>query len=426
MYIRSLHLGDFRSWQSLDLDLTPGVTVFAGSNGNGKTNIVEAVGYLAHLGSHRVSGDAPLVREGCSSARVSATAVNHGRELTAHLVINAHGANKAAVNRTALKNQRGLAGIVRTTMFAPEDLALVRGEPEQRRQFLDQVMIARYPRLAGVRSDYDRALRQRNALLRSAGGPAGGRPDESALVTLDVWDARIAHLGGQIMSARMQLVHDLAPHVAEAYARLAPGSRPALIGYTSTVDSELQDAGVVAVPATAEPGLLDPDVAEAVLLAALADRRTADLERRVTLSGPHRDDLLLVLGTQPAKGFASHGESWSFALTLRLASHRMQRADGTEPVVILDDVFAELDAARRKQLVVLAGEAEQVLITAAVADDIPTGLREVSEVHTVTTETTDGRRVSVLDAATPEAAEAPEVPDSPDSPDNPESAGGEP
>jgi DNA replication and repair protein RecF len=192
------------------------------------------------------------------------------------------------------------------------------------------------------------------------------------------------------------------------------------------VDSELQDAGVVAGTATAEPGLLDPDVAEAVLLAALADRRTADLERRVTLSGPHRDDLLLVLGTQPAKGFASHGESWSFALTLRLASHRMQRADGTEPVVILDDVFAELDAARRKQLVVLAGEAEQVLITAAVADDIPTGLREVSEVHTVTTETTDGRRVSVLDAATPEAAEAPEVPDSPDSPDNPESAGGEP
>jgi DNA replication and repair protein RecF len=398
MYIRSLQLGDFRSWQSLDVDLAPGVTVFAGSNGNGKTNIVEAVGYLAHLGSHRVNGDAALVRESCDSARISATAVNHGRELTAHLVINAHAANKAAVNRTPCRNQRGLAGIVRTTMFAPEDLSLVRGEPEQRRQFLDQVMVARYPRLAGVRSDYDRALRQRNALLRSVGGPAGGRPDESDLVTLDVWDARIAHLGGQIMSARMQLVHDLAPHVAEAYARLAPDSRPALIGYTSTVDDGLREAGIEVGAATAEPGLLDPAVAEAVLLAALADRRQSDLERRVTLCGPHRDDLLLVLGTQPAKGYASHGESWSFALTLRLASHRMQRADGTEPVVILDDVFAELDAKRRRQLVVLAAEAEQVLVTAAVAADIPTDLREVANVHTVTTRMDGDHRISVLDA----------------------------
>lgn len=229
MYIRSLHLGDFRSWRQLDVELTPGITVFAGPNGNGKTNIIEALGYLAHLGSHRISSDAALVRQGQPSARISATAVNQGRELTAHLVLNAQGANQAAVNRTAVKNQRGIAGVVRTTLFAPEDLALVRGEPEQRRQFLDQTMIARYPRLAGVRSDYDKALRQRNALLRS------GDTDESALATLDVWDARLAHLGGQIMSARVQLVHDLAPHVADTYARLAPGSRPALISYTATV-----------------------------------------------------------------------------------------------------------------------------------------------------------------------------------------------
>lgn len=387
MYLRSLHLGDFRSWASLDLELTPGVTVFAGPNGNGKTNIVEAVGYLAHLSSHRVSGDAALVREGCDSARVSATAVNHGRELTAHLVINARGANKAAVNRTSLRNQRGLAGIVRTTMFAPEDLALVRGEPEQRRHFLDQVVAARYPRLAGVRADYDKVLRQRNALLKSASSP------EAVADTLDVWDAQIAHLGGEIMSARVQVVHDLAPHVEESYARLAPGSRPALISYTSTVDAELADVGV-------DPGgtyLVDPDVAEAVLLSRLALRRDAEVERGITLTGPHRDDLQLILGTQPAKGFASHGESWSFALTLRLASHRMQRADGTEPLVILDDVFAELDRARRRALVDLAGEAEQVLITAAVDEDIPADLREIAQVHAVRAHMTDDGRVSALD-----------------------------
>ena len=389
MYLRSLHLGDFRSWASLDLELTPGVTVFAGPNGNGKTNIVEAVGYLAHLSSHRVSGDAALVREGCDSARVSATAVNHGRELTAHLVINTRGANKAAVNRTSLRNQRGLAGIVRTTMFAPEDLALVRGEPEQRRHFLDQVVAARYPRLAGVRADYDKVLRQRNALLKSASSPVG------VADTLDVWDAQLAHLGGEIMSARVQVVHDLAPHVEESYARLAPGSRPALISYTSTVDAELADVGV-------DPGgtyLVDPDVAEAVLLSRLAQRRNAEVERGITLTGPHRDDLQLILGTQPAKGFASHGESWSFALTLRLASHRMQRADGTEPLVILDDVFAELDRARRRALVDLAGEAEQVLITAAVDEDIPADLREIAQVHAVRAHMTDDGRVSELDPA---------------------------
>ncbi|HJG45258.1 DNA replication/repair protein RecF [Corynebacterium variabile] len=389
MYLRSLHLGDFRSWASLDLELTPGVTVFAGPNGNGKTNIVEAVGYLAHLSSHRVSGDAALVREGCDSARVSATAVNHGRELTAHLVINTRGANKAAVNRTSLRNQRGLAGIVRTTMFAPEDLALVRGEPEQRRHFLDQVVAARYPRLAGVRADYDKVLRQRNALLKSASSPV------AVADTLDVWDAQLAHLGGEIMSARVQVVHDLAPHVEESYARLAPGSRPALISYTSTVDAELADVGV-------DPGgtyLVDPDVAEAVLLSRLAQRRNAEVERGITLTGPHRDDLQLILGTQPAKGFASHGESWSFALTLRLASHRMQRADGTEPLVILDDVFAELDRARRRALVDLAGEAEQVLITAAVDEDIPADLREIAQVYAVRAHMTDDGRVSELDPA---------------------------
>ncbi|MDN6619984.1 MAG: DNA replication and repair protein RecF, partial [Corynebacterium variabile] len=194
---------------------------------------------------------------------------------------------------------------------------------------------------------------------------------------------------------RGPVVHDLAPHVEESYARLAPGSRPALISYTSTVDAELADVGV-------DPGgtyLVDPDVAEAVLLSRLAQRRNAEVERGTTLTGPHRDDLQLILGTQPAKGFASHGESWSFALTLRLASHRMQRADGTEPLVILDDVFAELDRARRRALVDLAGEAEQVLITAAVDEDIPADLREIAQIHAVRAHMTDDGRVSELDPA---------------------------
>lgn len=389
MYLRSLHLGDFRSWASLDVELQPGVTVFVGPNGNGKTNIVEAVGYLAHLGSHRVSGDAPLVREGQLSARISASAVNHGRELTAHLVINAQGANKAAVNRTAVRSQRDLAGIVRTTMFAPEDLALVRGEPEHRRHFLDQIATARYPRLSGVRADYDKALRQRGALLKSATSAA------AISDSLDVWDSQLAHLGGEIMSARAQIIHDLAPHVAESYARLAPGSRPALIGYSTTVDAELKDAGIHTTYPDAE--LLDSAVAEAVLLSRLAERREFDVERGVTLTGPHRDDVQLILGTQPAKGFASHGESWSFALTLKLASHQMQRADGTEPVVILDDVFSELDRSRRRHLVDLAGDAEQVLITAAVAEDIPAELHETAVIHAVEARITTEGRISLLD-----------------------------
>lgn len=389
MYLRSLHLGDFRSWVSLDVELQPGVTVFVGPNGNGKTNIVEAVGYLAHLSSHRVSADAPLVREGQSSARISAAAVNHGRELTAHLVINAQGANKAAVNRTALRNQRELAGIVRTTMFAPEDLALVRGEPEHRRHFLDQIATARYPRLGGVKADYDKALRQRSALLKSASSAT------AISESLDVWDSQLAHLGGEIMSARAQIVHDLAPHVAESYARLAPGSRPALIGYSTTVDAELSDAGIYTK--SPDAGLLDASVAEAVLLSRLGARRDVEVDRGVTLTGPHRDDVQLILGTQPAKGFASHGESWSFALTLRLASHQMQRADGTEPVVILDDVFSELDRSRRRHLVDLAGEAEQVLITAAVAEDIPAELHETAMIHTVEARVTDEGRISTLD-----------------------------
>lgn len=393
MFVRHLHLKDFRSWESLDVDLEPGITVLLGSNGHGKTNVVEALGYLATLGSHRVSTDSALVREGTEVASVSATAVNRGRELTAMIAIRAHGANKAHINRTALASPRELLGIVRTALFSPEDLALVRGEPEQRRAFLDQLMVARYPRLAGIKADFDKALRQRNALLKSFGADV-----ESALSTLDVWDSQLSYLGAQIMSARVQIVHDIAPLLAQTYARIAPESRPAHLAYTSTVDAELAEIGIHL--GVGEPGdptaLLSPETAEAVLLARFAARRQADIDRGITLIGPHRDDLLLRLGTQPAKGFASHGECWSFALALRLASFEMQHGDGTSPVVILDDVFAELDAKRRRHLVDLLHDAEQVIITAAVVEDIPPELRDKARIFHVEAVDHDGARISTL------------------------------
>ncbi|HIW95136.1 MAG TPA: DNA replication/repair protein RecF [Candidatus Corynebacterium gallistercoris] len=406
MYVRNLQLTDYRSWAELDLALTPGVTVFSGPNGHGKTNIVEALGYLAHLSSHRVNSDAALVRQGQSIAQLTATAVNNGRELTARLALKAHGANKAHINRAAMNTPRELLGIVRTTLFSPEDLALVRGEPEQRRNFLDAIMVARYPRLAAVKADYDKALRQRNALLRNSAfalrmatdTPRGttltadNKADaESALATLDVWDAQLAALGGQIMSARVQIVHDLSPHLSQTYQRLAPESRPAFIGYTSTIDELLAHLGIRLGTSTpdAEPALLSPGIAEATLLQALADKRAQEIDRGTTLLGPHRDDMILMLGTQPAKGFASHGESWSFALSLRLAAFFMQEGDGTSPIIILDDVFAELDRNRRARLVELIKDAEQVLITAAVDEDIPQALRDIATIYTVEASTID-------------------------------------
>lgn len=407
MFVRTLTLHNFRSWRDLELDLEPGVSVFFGANGNGKTNIVEALGYLAHLRSHRVSHDSALVREGEDLALLSATAVNDGRELTAHLAMRAKGANKAHINRAAMPNQQDLLGIVRTTMFSPEDLALVRGEPDNRRVFLDTIMVARYPRLAGVKAEYDKILRQRNALLRNNayalrsaiyGGGELTDDAESALTTLDIWDQQLAHHGGQIMSARVQLVHDLMPHLYETYQCLAPESRPAHGFYTSTIDELLAAAGVHLGESTPgeETALLSPELATETLLQGFHNRRTAEIERGTTLLGPHRDDLILMLGTQPAKGFASHGESWSFALALRLAAFFMLRGAGAEPVVILDDVFAELDADRRQHLVSLLSEAEQVLITAAVEDDIPPELREIARFYPIGARATEEGKESFL------------------------------
>ncbi|HRD12210.1 MAG TPA: DNA replication/repair protein RecF [Mycobacterium sp.] len=358
MYVRQLALRDYRSWANVDLELTPGRTVFVGSNGFGKTNLVEALWYCATLGSHRVATDAPLIRAGAERAVISTIVVNEGRELAVDIEIAAGRANKARLNRSPVRSTREVLGAVRAVLFAPEDLALVRGDPGERRRYLDELATVRRPRIAGVRADYDKVLKQRTALLKSAAG-ARFRGDRGALDTLDVWDGHLAAHGAQLMAARLELVNELAPEVEKAYQLLAPASRPAAIGYRSAI--ELDDQG----------STQDAEFLEAALLAALARRRDAELERGMCLVGPHRDDLELRLGDQPAKGFASHGESWSMALALRLASYELLRAEGSEPVLLLDDVFAELDTARRRALAGVAATAEQVLVTAAVGEDIP-------------------------------------------------------
>lgn len=356
MYVRHLGLSDFRSWASADIELEPGRTVFVGPNGYGKTNLVEALWYSSTLNSHRVATDAPLVRTGTSRAVVSTIVVNEGRELAVDLEIAVGRANKARLNRSPVRSPREVIGVLRAVLFAPEDLALVRGDPSERRRYLDELATVRRPRIAAVRADYEKALRQRTALLKSASG-ALHRGERSILDTLEVWDAQLAAHGAELMAARIDLVNQLAPEVEKAYQLLAPGSRPAAIGYRPSVDTTLADQTT---------GRL-----EAALLTALSDRRRVELERGVCLVGPHRDELELRLGEIAAKGFASHGESWSMALALRLAAYELLRAEGTEPVLLLDDVFAELDGARRRALAGVAATAEQVLVTAAVAEDIP-------------------------------------------------------
>ncbi|MBA0052811.1 DNA replication/repair protein RecF [Streptomyces sp. AJS327] len=358
MYVTHLSLADFRSYARAEVALEPGVTAFVGPNGQGKTNLVEAVGYLATLGSHRVSADAPLVRQGAERAVVRAAVRQGERQQLVELELNPGKANRARINRSAQVRPRDVLGIVRAVLFAPEDLALVKGDPGERRRFLDELVVARAPRMAGVRADYDRVLKQRNSLLKTAAMARrhGGRGAD--LSTLDVWDQHLARAGAELLSRRLELVAALGPVVNSAYERVAPGGGPV----------ELEYRGVAGEGPTVET---PPAELYERLLAALAEARRREVERGVTLVGPHRDELLLSLGGLPAKGYASHGESWSLALALRLASYELLRAEGSEPVLVLDDVFAELDARRRTRLAELVADAEQVLVTAAAEEDVP-------------------------------------------------------
>ncbi|MDX6274321.1 MAG: replication and repair protein RecF [Frankiales bacterium] len=355
MHVSHLSLADFRSYTAVELPLEPGATALVGPNGQGKTNLVEAIGYVATLDSHRVATDAPLVRLGAERAVVRVSVERDGRQSLIELEITPGRANRARINRSPVPRPREVLGMLRTVLFAPEDLALVKGDPSERRRLLDELLVARQPRFAGVRSDYDRVLKQRNALLKSsfAAKRAGGD-----LRTLDVWDAHLAAAGAELLAGRLELVEALRPLVDKAYDAVSDGGGPTRLDYKSSLGPD----------APVEP---DRDLLAAALQNEMSRQRQAELERGVSLVGPHRDDLVLSLGELPAKGYASHGESWSYALALRLAGYDLLRADGGEPVLVLDDVFAELDVRRRDRLAELVAPAEQVLVTAAVAEDVP-------------------------------------------------------
>ncbi len=373
MYVRQLEVTDFRSWEHAEIEFEPGVSVLVGANGQGKTNLIEALSYLSTLGSHRVSTDAPLVRHGAQRAIVRTAVVHADRELTVELEISPGRANRARLNRSPVPRPREVLGVLRSVLFAPEDLALVRGDPAQRRRFLDDLLVLRAPRLAGVQADYDKVLRQRVALLKSAGAARRSGGGTADLRTLDVWDGHLARHGAELLGARLDLLVELTPHVRAAYRAVAPESATAELEYRSSLGDALPaavpDAGVNST------GKADVDLLEVALLTQLAQLRAAEVERGVCLVGPHRDDLELSLGGLPAKGYASHGESWSFALALRLGSYQLLRSGGAEPVLLLDDVFAELDTHRRARLAEVALAAEQVVVTAAVPADVPEELQ---------------------------------------------------
>jgi DNA replication and repair protein RecF len=378
MYVSHLSLLDFRSYESADVELEPGPNAFVGRNGRGKTNLVEALGYVATLGSHRVANDTPLIRAGAQRAVVRTRVVRGERASTVELEITAGKANRARVNRGQLGRARDVLGILRTVLFAPEDLGLVKGEPDGRRRFLDQLVVQLLPRASGVLADYERVVRQRSALLKSLRGhrSAGRDPDVSAL---EVWDARAAQLGGQVLAWRTALVRALQPLVTAAYEQVSDADSVAQVRYRSGV---LPEEGL---------GSAAPESLEKLLAAAIEEQRSQEIERGQSLVGPHRDDLVLSLGDLPAKGYASHGESWSFALALRLAAFRLLGGGGdpietdgvfwdpdhgsdADPVLVLDDVFAELDVRRRERLAELVVQARQVLVTAAVPQDVPEAL----------------------------------------------------
>lgn len=361
MHVTRLGLLNYRSYASAEVEFAPGATVIVGLNGQGKTNLVEALVFVAQQGSHRVARDAPLIKSGHDQAVISARIRWGDREQAVELEINEGRPNRARLAGAARRPREAL-GVLRLVLFAPEDLALVKGDPSGRRAFLDGFLLQRSPRLTGLLGDYDRIVRQRSALLKSLPrGSAATLPE-----TLEVWDEQLAEVGSQVVAARLAAIAELVEPLQQAYASVAPHSQqPAANYHWSWLLQGWEQ------PTT------QPEIRTA-MLAAIADRRRAEIERGMTLVGPHRDDVLLLLGDLPAKGYASHGESWSLALALKLAVFDVLRAafdTGGDPVLVLDDVFAELDAERRDRLSEIVASAEQVLITAAVADDVPAALR---------------------------------------------------
>jgi DNA replication and repair protein RecF len=360
VYVDHLQLADFRSYDGVDVSLSAGVSTFVGANGQGKTNLVEAIEYLSTLSSHRVAADLPLIRAGAERAILRArvrAGLDDPRRLQLEIEITPGKANRARLNRSPLPRAREIVGVLRTVVFSPEDLAIVKGDPSERRRFIDDLAMARWPRMAGVRADYERVLRQRNTLLKSLSGRARGtHPSADAAATLEIWDSQLARVGGEILQARLATLTDVMPQVSKVYADLAPTNNEATAEYKTWL--------------TMGEACLRDELTD-LLLQAMKERRSDEIQRGASLVGPHRDDITLSLGTLPARGYASHGESWSFALALKLGSFHLLRSEGVEPVLVLDDVFAELDVTRRERLAMGVSAAEQVLVTAAVNADVP-------------------------------------------------------
>ena len=344
MRVKKLALTNFRSYKTLELELAPGPTTLIGNNGSGKTNIAESLIYLAYLSSHRVSQNLPLLHLGTDQAIIRAEIERDERTLQVDLEINASKANRARLNQNPTKSQREILGALQVIYFSPEDLDLVRGEPTHRRDFLDKLLIMRAPRLAGVISDYDRVVKQRNTLLKT-------RAPENALAP---WTEQLINLGAQLSAERISLVEELNPYVSANYANLNE-VKPASISYKSATEGLTKN----------------PEENIAILTARQIEVAQQETDRGASLIGPHRDDLHLQLGDFPAKGYASHGESWSMAISLRIGSFNLLKSEGAEPILILDDIFAELDTARRAQLTSVTKLAEQTIITAAVETDLP-------------------------------------------------------
>ena len=348
MFVSHLSLKDFRSYENLELSFKAGQNIFIGENGEGKTNIIEALMYLALFSSHRTSSDQPLIKLGSERAYIRAKAESDERTTLLELEINNGKANRAKVNQNPVRSQKELLGLVKSICFSPEDLDLVRGDPSERRSFLDQLLIQRSPRLAGVISDYERALKQRNSLLKS-------RAPEPSLRS---WNEHLATFGGEVIAGRIKLINEVEPLFQVAYKNLSAKKR-AKLGYKSSIP---------------KPSI-EKDINRELILKTIEEVKYQEAERGISLVGPHRDDLLLNLGDHPVKGYASHGESWSIALSLRLASYQLFINEGIKPILILDDVFSELDEGRRDKLLEIAESAEQTFITVAVESDLPKAIQ---------------------------------------------------
>ena len=351
MHLSHLSLKNFRSYTELELSLSPGITIFVGRNGEGKTNIVESILYLAFLSSHRTAGDLPLIKLGESAAYLRSRIQNPEREILIELEINAEKANRARINQNPVRSQKELFGFIQCVYFSPEDIDLVRGDPSERRRFIDQILILRSPRMAGVIADYERAVKQRNALLKTRTNQA----------SLEAWDQQVAKFGAEIVTARITLLEEFDPFFSQVYKNIS-SEKKAYIKYKNSFESPLNNFN---------------ENYKAIILK-MSELKPQELDRGLTLVGPHRDDLILYLGEHLVKGYASHGESWSIALSLKLAAYNLLLQEGVKPILILDDVFSELDEDRRSQLINLAKSAEQTFITVAVEGDLPKNLLGVT------------------------------------------------